>query len=127
VHTEHAGGTWYTINLADEAQTPLARRSDHSDLKKEVQKFGMFVRQPLALMLAKSWEELGLFRTDNTHINVAIVFSRGLLNVTIQNITDLDRPVAAGAEHVERNDSCVWTDFVKRRRPTIKKEALDHI
>jgi hypothetical protein len=44
VRTEHAGGTWYTINLADEAQTPLASRSDHSDLKKEVQKFGMFVR-----------------------------------------------------------------------------------
>jgi len=84
----------------------------------------MFVRPASG---ADAREKLGLFRTDNTHIDVAIVFSRGILNVTIQNITDLDGPVVAGAEHVERIHSRVRTYFMKRRRPTIKKEALDHI
>jgi len=124
VHTQHACGAGFAVNLSEEARTLLARCSDDAGLQKNFQKFRMPVcSAPCADVIP----ELGFFRTDNTCLDMGLVFSRGLLNGPIKDVADLDRSVVAGAEQVQRGGPSERTHFMQRLRPAAEKEALDLI
>jgi hypothetical protein len=58
---------------------------------------------------------------------MAVAFARRFFNWPIQNVADLDRPVVARAEQVQRGHSRKRTHFMIYLRPTIRKESLDCI
>jgi hypothetical protein len=124
VDTEHASGAWYAINLTDKARAPVAHRSDNPYLEKELAKFRVIMCPTSGADIRK---ELGLFRTNNPYADAALIFIHRLFNTPVQDTAHLDRPVVPGAKQIEEGDPGVRTYFVKRRRTTIEKEALDHV
>ena len=102
----------------------LTGRRDRADIEKKIREFGMFVGPALS---ADATPQLRFLGTRNPHPDVAVIRSRRFLNRSVKNVADLDRPVPAGAEQVERGDPCERAHFVKRGGATVQEEALDHI
>src|SRR5262249_44145735 len=70
--------------------------------------------------------ELRFLRTDDAHINCTLEFSPVLLDTLIKDVADLERPVVARAEQIQRVDSGKRTHFVKNGRTLAVKEVLHY-
>src|ERR1700694_4786286 len=71
--------------------------------------------------------EFRFFRTYNAHTNIAVAFSRGVLDGSIHDAADLARSVLAGTEQVQHGDPSERTHFMQHWRPAVGKEELEHI
>ena len=121
---QHAGGAGFAVDLGEEAQTLLAGCRDGTDLLQKVQKFRMFVGPGLS---ADVRPQLRLCRPDTAHPDVGVVFRRGRFDGPRKNVADLDGPVVAPAQQVQRSDARERTHLEKHRRSAVEKEALDRI
>src|SRR5690348_10104110 len=99
MNTEDAGGSGSAINLAEEAKTVLAPGGDVTDLLHKIHQLGPFVCPPSCTRLAPNPR---LFRSDNTHTDMAGRFSDWSLHASVQNAADFDWPVMAGTEQIQR-------------------------
>jgi|SRR5581483_686073 len=119
---ESAGCAGYAVDLCEEAQTLLARRSNAADLPKKAEQFRMLVRPGLC---ADVRPQLRFPRFDNVHADLVWAAGRDRLHGPIKDAADLDWPVVARAEQFMRGNAGQRTDFVECRRAALEKEALD--
>src|ERR1700676_1218738 len=124
MHTEHAGAAGLAVHFSKKTQTLLAGGRDGAELQKKVHQFRMFVHPAPRAYVSP---ELGFFRSDDAHMDTALIFSRGLLHRTVKDVADLDRPVIAPTEQVQRSHARQRAYLVKHRCSAFEKEALNRI
>src|SRR6185437_16481014 len=71
--------------------------------------------------------ELRIFRTDNAHRNIPVIFASRFLNGPVEDVADFHGPVVAGAQQVQRLDAHQRAYLVKCGRAAVEKKSLDHM
>ena len=61
------------------------------------------------------------------YLNVGLQLVRGLLGEAVKNIADLNRPVVAPAEQIERVDSDMRANLMKNRSFVIAKKPFNFV
>ena len=70
---------------------------------------------------------LHLFRPDDVHTDMPLVFHCRLLNRKIKDAAKLDRSIVALAQQVHRSDPSKRAQFMDGRGSAVEKKALNHV
>ena len=81
----------------------------------------MFVRPTAG---ADIGPQLCFFRTDESYADRTVVLSRRLLDGPIKDVAELDRPIVAGAEQLQRGNPSKWAHLMRNRSSAIQEEVL---
>ena len=122
IDAEYSRRAWLAINLRDEAGAVAPCRGNDAESANCLQHLRIFGRPAAG---ADIRPQISFGFTDDARPDGAGNLIRRRFNSAVHHAADLNRPVIAGAEEIDRSHSCKRAHFVNRRRAPVEKETFD--